>query len=249
MRHILSITALAALGISGATQAAILYDSTGSPRYNAPSDTTPLRYNDNSFGDTSRILYDDVGLTGGTSANITSVRFDIVQQAGAPAVNVSGFWSPMEPDDAHDGGPGDGANDDPNSANSLGAPITLAANTTNSDRVVSITFSTPFNTGTLNTTQDPGGLSFFDAGLSFSNTNGSNGWEVADDIDNIDRLWDYKSPTDIDEFSFGNDANGDHVYATMAIQVVGTMVVPEPATIGLAMGVGSMLMARRTRRT
>ena len=110
MRKIVSLTALAAaLAVSSATHAIpVVYDSTGNPRFNQPSDTTPLRYNDNSFGDTTRILYDDVPVSGGTSANVASVRFDIVQKAGAPAVNVSGFWSPMEADAAHNGGAGDG---------------------------------------------------------------------------------------------------------------------------------------------
>src|SRR6478735_12544660 len=107
MRKTVCVAVLAALGVAGESRAiGVLYDSTGNPRFNAPSDTTPLRYNNNSFGDTTRILYDDVPLTGGTSANIDSVRFDIVQKAGAPAVNVSGFWSPMELDAAHNGGVG-----------------------------------------------------------------------------------------------------------------------------------------------
>jgi len=247
MRKTVCFAALAAIGITGAAKGVgVLYDSTGSPRFNAPSDTTPLRYNDNSFGDVTRIQYDDVPLTGGTSANINSVRFDIVQLAGAPAVNVSGFWSPMALDAATAGGAGDGPNDDPNAANSLGAPVPLLANQTPNARVVSVTFANPFNTGPLNTAQDPGGFSFFNVGLSFSNTNGSNGWEIADHPNNLDVLWDYKSNTDLNEFSFGTDANGDPVIGTMAVQVVGTMV-PEPATIGLA-GIGALLAARRSRR-
>src|SRR3954468_11931272 len=159
MRKIVCLSAIAALGLTSAAQAVgVLYDSTGNPRFNAPSDTTPLRYNDNSFGDTTRILYDDIPVTGGTSADVASVRFDIVQKAGAPAVNVSGFWSPMAVDAATAGGASDGPNDDPNAANSLGAPVPLLANQTANDRIVSVTFANPFNTGPLNTTQNPGGF-------------------------------------------------------------------------------------------
>jgi hypothetical protein len=247
-----SICVLAALAVAGTANAVgVIYDSTGNPRFNAPSDTTPLRYNDNSAGDTTRIQYDDVPVdaTGFTNAsvNVASVRFDIVQKAGAPAVTVSGFWSPMAVDAATAGGPGDGPNDDPNAANSLDAPIPILANTTPNDRVLSLTFANPFNTGPLNTTQDPGGLEFFNVGLSFNNTSPLNGWEVADNISNLDLLWDYKNNGDINEFTFSNDANGDPVYGVMAVQVVGT-VVPEPGMIGLAIGAAGLLLGRRARR-
>src|SRR4051812_19758569 len=140
MRKSVSVsTMLMSLALAGAASADVIYDSTDNPRFNAPSDTTPLRYNNNSFGDVTRILYDDVpvfapGVVNPT-VNVSSIRFDIVQKAGAPSVNVAGFWSPMVLDLANNGGP----NDDPNSANSLGAPVNLAANTTQSDRIVSIT--------------------------------------------------------------------------------------------------------------
>jgi len=257
------ICVLVALTVAGTAKAvAPIYDSTGNPRFNAPSDTTPLRYNDNApffssqsgvpdrpAGDTSRIQYDDVPVNaaGAASVNVSSVRFDIVQKAGAPAVTVSGFWSPMAVDAATAGGPGDGPNDDPNAANPLGVPVPILANSTASDRVVSVTFANPFNTGPLNTTQDPGGLEFFNVGLSFDNTSPLNGWEVADNINNLDLLWDYKNNTDINEFTFGNDANGDPIYGVMAVQVLGT-VVPEPGMIGLAIGGAGLLLRRRARR-
>ena len=113
--------------------------------------------------------------------------------------------------------------------------------------MVSVTFANPFNTGPLNTTQDPGGFSFFNLGLTFDNTDGRNGWEVADHPNNLDLLWDYKAPTNLDEFTFGTDANGDPVIGTMAIQVIGA-VVPEPGTIGLLLGGAGLLLRRRARR-
>jgi hypothetical protein len=246
-KTVLGASVLMALCAMGVVNADVIYDSTNAPRFNAPSDTTPLRYNNNSFGDITRILYDDVPVFAPAvvdpSVDVSSIRFDIVQKAGAPAVNVSGFWSPMVLDLANNGGP----NDDPNSANSLGAPVALTANDMLTDRVVSITFNTPFNTGPLNVTESFGNPYYFMAGLAFDNTDGRNGWEVADNGTNLDVLWDYKNPSDLDEFTFGNDANGAPVFGVMAMRVEGTLV-PEPALGGLLICAGATFLSRRSRK-
>jgi len=242
---------------AAASDAAVLYDNTGSPRFFAPSDAPdkPLYFK----VAPTNILWDDVDLntTGqgiAPNANVTRVTFNVLQLPGDVGGTVNAFWTALVPDVARNGGAGDLTDDDPGVAHSIGGATVIPANISANVVRTNITFgdgvNTLFNTGILNQTYQAN-LGIFLLGLQFSNATNNQGWTVATHPDNLDVLWDDNQPItqNFSEFTYSTDSAAQPIIGTNMVKVEGS-VVPEPTTLGVlgAASVG-LLMRRRSRKS
>lgn len=189
------------------------------------------------------VVFDDVPipttrLAGNTSIDVTRVTVGIRRIAGAPATDVSLFWSTATtgavlPDTELDV-----------PFNAIGTLSLEAAAATVTELVTIGDGSTVLFTAPLNTTLITPDFATFFIGVQLSNVDALNGWRITSGPDaNANVFWMYDTDLADPEGRFNFGAGGPP--SSFYIEIEGTPV-PTPGALAL-LGLGGLAAARRRR--
>ncbi len=250
MKRALTLGIAAMLAATSSASAALVYDASVQTGSRANVGQAGF-FSAGDTGSANRVAYDDVPIANAllganTALQVTKVTVGIRQLAGAPATNVSVYWTTFTTATT----PPDTQIDIP--ANLVGMQGLGAAAASVTSLVTFGDGVTPMFTVPLNTTLIPG-FGSFALGVNLSSTNSANGWRItnpavgfanantaawAHDPDQTSGI--AGAPTEIGPFNFGAGAP-----ATFYIVIEGNPV-PEPATLGL-LSLGGILLLKRRR--
>lgn len=217
-------------GMLFASQAmAVEFYNASAPRLYVPTDPFSLYYN--LPGSRPRILFDDVTVPSSAGAllfQVTKVTVQISREANAPAITVAPFYSRIRPDNVTNGGPDDlHAFADPATPIAFGTPANLSAmGPSSSFTETPLVFGdgvTPLFSVTGSTVAGGAGYHSFALGLSISDPDSRNGWSLAQNPNNLDLLWDYISPSNFAEFTYGVDPSSQLILGTQYLKVEGSI--------------------------
>jgi MYXO-CTERM domain-containing protein len=229
------------LGLTCPALAGEFYNASAPRTY--PGDSLSYFYNPGpaNGGQPGHIVFDDVTVASpfpATLFNVTKVTYKLSQKSMAPGMLVFPYYARLYPQ---------GVNQDylPQApvqfATAGSIPTNLSASSIEQEIHFGDGLHTLFNVPGATASADTQYKSF-GIGLRLSTTGSDNGWTVADHLENMDLLWDYKDDTHVATFTyaFGTDTV---IPGTQYVKVEGLVLsgVPGDATINGKVDIDDLL--------